>query len=97
MPSVFDTFGMAVLEAMAAGLPVIITRKVGARDLVADGETGFILPDPPSVEGLGEKMVCLSDAENRSKMGARARKIARQHDWVSVADRMEEVYRGMGP
>lgn len=97
MPSVFDTFGMAVLEAMAAGLPVIITRKVGARDLVEDGETGFILPDPPSVEDLGEKMVCLSHAENRSKMGGRARKIARQHDWVSVADRMEEVYRGMGP
>ncbi|MBU0735522.1 MAG: glycosyltransferase family 4 protein, partial [Proteobacteria bacterium] len=40
MPSVFDTFGMAVLEALAAGLPVIISRNVGAKDLVTDGVQG---------------------------------------------------------
>ncbi|MFO7985884.1 MAG: glycosyltransferase family 4 protein [Desulfatiglandaceae bacterium] len=96
MPSVFDTFGMAVLEAMTAGLPVIITRKVGARDLVEDGQEGFVLPDPPSPRELGEKMRFLTRAENRLTMGTRARMTAGQHDWSKVADRVEGVYRRMG-
>jgi len=40
MPSRFDTFGMVVLEAMAAGLPVLISGSVGARDVVREGENG---------------------------------------------------------
>ncbi len=43
MLSKFDTFGMVVLEAMAAGLPVIISSNVGAKDLVQEGKNGFII------------------------------------------------------
>ena len=92
MPSVYDTFGMAVLEAMAAGLPVIISRTVGAKDLVKDGVEGFVLGDPPTAIELSEKIKFLSNAKNRLKMGERARHQALKHDWDRVAERMAGLY-----
>jgi len=100
MPSVFDTFGMAVLEAMAAGLPVIITEKVGAKDVVTDGKEGFVLPADPSPGELSEKMLYLRQNAACLKMGDRARIRARQHDWERVANQMELLFRqvvSMGP
>ncbi|MCD6306178.1 MAG: glycosyltransferase family 4 protein [Deltaproteobacteria bacterium] len=93
MPSIFDTFGMAVLEAMAAGLPVIITPKVGARDLVTEGLHGFILQENPQPAELAAKIGLLLDPRRRSKMGEAARTMALQHTWDRAADEMEAVYR----
>lgn len=93
MPSVFDTFGMAVLEAMAAGLPVIITEKVGARDLLTDGVQGFILSESPRPEHLAAKIAPLLDPEHRRKMGEQARVTAQGHTWDRVAAEMEAVYQ----
>ena len=92
MPSVYDTFGMAVLEAMAARLPVIISRTVGAGDLVNDGVEGFVLDDPPTATELSKKIKFLSNEENRLKMGERARQQALKHDWDRVADQMATLY-----
>ena len=92
MPSQFDTFGMAVLEAMAAGLPVIITDKVGAKDLVTDGVQGFVLGDEPSPSDFGGKISSLLIKENRLKMGEMAHKRALRHSWDRVADQIEEIY-----
>ena len=92
MPSVYDTFGMAVLEAMAAGLPVIISQTVGARDLVHDGVEGFVLDDPPTAAQLARRILFLSNAEHRLKMGHRARERALKHGWDRVADRMAALY-----
>ncbi len=92
MPSVYDTFGMAVLEAMAAGLPVIISQTVGAGDLVANGIEGFVLKEPPSSAELSEKIERLLNEENRLKMGKHARKQALQYSWDRVADRMTALY-----
>ena len=92
MPSVYDTFGMAVLEAMAAGLPVIISQTVGARDLVHDGVEGFVLDDPPTVAQLTRRILFLSNAEHRLKMGHWARERALKHGWDRVADRMAALY-----
>jgi len=93
MPSVYDTFGMAVLEAMAAGLPVIITPTVGAKDLVNDGLEGFVLHAPPTAEELAGKIEFLSRPENRLKMGEYARERALKHSWDRVADRMSALYQ----
>ncbi|EFK09487.1 glycosyltransferase, group 1 family protein [delta proteobacterium NaphS2] len=95
MPSVYDTFGMVVLEAMAAGLPVIISQTVGARDLVNDGVEGFILADPPTSVELARKIDFLSNQENRFEMGKSARERALQHGWDQVADRVSKHYLRM--
>jgi UDP-glucose:(heptosyl)LPS alpha-1,3-glucosyltransferase len=92
MPSQFDTFGMAVLEAMAAGLPVIITEKVGAKDLVTEGVQGFVLGEEPSPSDFGGKVSSLLVKGTRMKMGEMARQKALDHGWDRVADQMEEIY-----
>lgn len=93
MPSMFDTFGLAVLEAMMAGLPVIITKKVGARDLVNSGAQGFVLSEDPSPGDIAEKLAVLMDKENRRRMGESAREVALQHTWNRTVDQMEEIYQ----
>jgi UDP-glucose:(heptosyl)LPS alpha-1,3-glucosyltransferase len=92
MPSKFDTFGLAVLEAMIAGLPVIITQKVGAKDLIDSGVQGFVLEDEPSPIDLGEKVAFLVEKENRMKMGERARKVALLNTWDKTANQIADLY-----
>jgi len=53
LPSVQDGFGFVVTEALACGLPAIVTEHVGARDVIRPGENGFIVP-PRSIEALAE-------------------------------------------
>ena len=93
MPSVFDTFGITVLEAMAAGLPVVITERVGAKDLIDSGIQGFVLGKTPSAFEISEKLAFLIDREARTKMGDRAREVALQNTWDKVADQVAEVYQ----
>jgi len=92
MPSQFDTFGLAVLEAMTAGLPVIITQKVGARDLIDLGVHGFVLGKDPSPLDLSEKLAFLMKKENRMRLGDNARKAALHHSWDKVADQVADLY-----
>jgi len=93
MPSRFDTFGMAVLEAMAASLPVVITRNVGARDLVQTGVHGVVLGEDPSAQELGQGLALLGDRDRRIAMGRQARKVAEHHTWDRVAKEMASIYR----
>ncbi|MGB7631475.1 MAG: glycosyltransferase family 4 protein, partial [Candidatus Deferrimicrobium sp.] len=60
--SKFDTFGLVVLEAMASGLPVIVSTNVGAKDLVEEGANGFVLPDRLDADAAAGKIVLLLDA-----------------------------------
>ena len=92
MPSKFDTFGLVVLEAMAAGLPVIITQTVGAKDLVDPGLNGFILPDNPSVSDMTTALSVLMKPERRLQFGENNQKIALQHSWENTADKVADLY-----
>jgi starch synthase len=60
LPSLSDGFGYVVAEAMACGLPVIVTKNTGAADLVRDGENGYIVP-PGDVEVLAERLAHLAN------------------------------------
>jgi len=93
MPSRFDTFGLAVLEAMIAELPVIITQSVGARDLVDSGVQGFVLSDDPSPSDVAEKLAALMEKERRLKMGKNAQEVALQYTWDRTADQVQELYQ----
>lgn len=95
MPSRMDTFGLVVLEAMAAGLPVVISANVGAADLVTHGAAGFILPESPSARDMTASLIRLMDPEIRRSMGAAAGQVAGNHDWNKVADKMAAIYRAL--
>jgi len=87
-----ELFGMAIIEAMASGLPVVVTDQIGPRDIVEDGKTGFIVPqkDVNAMEVRVREL--LSDEEMRSEMGRAGRKTAEKRynienlsrDWLKV-------------
>ncbi len=77
--SVQETFGRTLIEAMALGKPVVATRCGGPEEVVADGETGFIVPprDPEATAAAVLKL--LSDPALAARMGAAGRKRVEHH------------------
>jgi UDP-glucose:(heptosyl)LPS alpha-1,3-glucosyltransferase len=92
MLSKFDTFGMVVLEAMAARLPVIVSANVGARDLVDEGLNGFVLPDGRDADAAAGKILLLLDADRRVAMGEAGLRTASTHTWERLAGEVGKVY-----
>jgi len=92
MPSRFDTFGLTVLEAMAASLPVIISGHVGAKDLIAQGVNGFIVNQEHPADGIAEALDNLCDPDVRQRMSREAFITASRHPWEKAAEQYAEVY-----
>ncbi len=92
MLSKFDTFGMVVLEAMAAGLPVIISRNVGARDIVQEGKNGFIIADTVDTDCIAAQIALLFDKNIRAQMAEAAGRTAAQNTWDNVTKKYAAVY-----
>lgn len=92
MPSAFDTFGMVVLEAMAAGLPVIVSASVGAKDLIAEGENGFVVTDPRDAITLADRIARLLDTKQREAMGEAAARCAAEHTWDKLVLAINGIY-----
>lgn len=90
MLSKFDTFGMAALEAMAASVPVLISDRVGARDLVADGANGFVIGRESPPEKAAEKIAAIAD--NMAAMSENALRTAEGYTWERAAERTTEIY-----
>lgn len=87
-PSHTDTFGNVVLEALASGVPAVVTPHGGPSSIVRPGETGLVAPD----EGFAEAIIrILSDPEKHSSMRIEARKHAIGASWDAV---FEKVYSG---
>lgn len=96
-PSRREGFGVACLEAMAHGRPVVATSVGGLRDLVVHGETGLLVPprDPDSLRSALERL--LADPERRRLLGAAARERARTHfSWKTVTDATLAAYADAG-
>ena len=73
-PSSADAFPTALLEAMAAGVPVVATAVGGIPEIVEDGETGTLLAPPPEPGAFAAALeALLADPERRARMGARGR------------------------
>jgi glycosyltransferase involved in cell wall biosynthesis len=81
-----------MLEAMAAGRPVVATNVGGARDLISHGENG-LLARPDDVESLAEGLKrMLGDATQREIMAEKARFRARSFDFPQIAKRYIALY-----
>ncbi len=93
-PSVIpEPFGLPVVEAMAAGRPVVASRAGGIPELVQDGRTGLLVePDDP--EALAAALLALlADPERCRVMGAAARnEVAARWTWQLAAQRLRAVY-----
>jgi phosphatidylinositol alpha 1,6-mannosyltransferase len=93
-PSHTETFGNVVLEALASGVPAVVTPDGGPRSLVRDGRTGFITPDqgfPSAIARL------LRDPALRAQMGREARAYALSASWDAVFETVCAAYRSALP
>lgn len=95
MLSRFDTFGMAVLEAMAASLPVLISRNAGSKDIVRHGINGFILENIDNPDEVADKISFLLKKEFRSMIAEEALKTASMYTWEAVTRKMENIYKDL--
>ena len=92
IPSLADSFALVVLEAMACGVPVIVTEHTGSKEMITEGVEGFIVPIR-DVEALKEKILFLY--ENRDvcqAMGDAASRRAQQVTWDGLEQRAVEMY-----
>lgn len=90
-PSLYEGFGMPVLEAMACGTPVLTANGSSLPEVTGDAA---VLVDPTSVEEIGRGLADLLDSpERRRSLSERGIERARRFRWADVADRTVEVYR----
>jgi glycosyltransferase involved in cell wall biosynthesis len=88
-----EGFSNAVLEYLAAGLPVVVSDVGGNRELVVDGSNGFLFP-PGDADALAEKIQSLStDDTLRLSLAASARDSVRGYDWGARIPHMLRYYR----
>ncbi|MDP1758314.1 MAG: glycosyltransferase family 4 protein, partial [Thermodesulfovibrionales bacterium] len=84
LPTIYDPFSNATLEAMASGLPVITTRNNGVAELMQDGEEGFVLEDLTDYAALAEKIG--KALSSRESMGYKARLTAEKYPIEQAAE-----------
>ena len=95
-PTIYEPFGLAIVEAMASGLPVVTSRSAGAADFITDGVDGLLLSAPGDINDLAAKIdLLLSNAELRKTIGVHARKTAEKLSWERVAEKTIEVYNSV--
>ena len=88
-----ESFGIVLLEAMAAGKPVVASDIEGFRGVMTEGEQGMFVPKKDS-DALAKTLGNLAkDAELRNKLGAQGRRLAEEYRWEVVAGRVEKYYQ----
>ena len=93
-PSRFDAFGIAIIEAMACGVPVVATESAGAMEIIDDGRTGLLAPigDADGLAAAISKL--LTDAQMRNKLAANAVHAVRDRFSLErMVGKTEAVYR----
>ena len=93
-PSVYEPLGIVNLEAMACGTAVVASKVGGIPEVVADGETGLLVP-PDDPTALAESINALTRDPDRAKaMGSAGRARAQTlFDWGKIAEQTAELYR----
>ena len=92
VPSHYESFGLAALEALACGTPVVAARVGGLPSVVQHGRTGYLLP-ARCPEPLADSLeVILTSGGLRESMSREARKRAEEMGWGNVAKRMRDLY-----
>lgn len=94
-PTLEDTFAMVVLEAMAHGLPVVVSSAAycGISSLLSHGADALLLDDPRDAAHLaGTLNQVLADESLRQQLGGQARAFASRYQWPDIARQQEAVY-----
>lgn len=94
-PSRLETFGLVVIEAMAAGAPVVAARVGGVGDMVSDGVNGYSFASGDRAMLLEGVRRIASNQETMRWMGEQARAYAERQSWEAIMDELIELYAGL--
>ncbi len=94
-PSLEDSFNLPVLEAMACGLPVVVSRQTGISDYIADGVDGILLDAPEDPRALADALsLLLQQPELLRSLGENAARKAAQFSWDRQVDAIHRLLVG---
>ncbi len=93
LPTLYEPFGNVCLEALASGLPCVFSSRSGGAEIVADGESALILPDPTDAGEMARLIGLLMDGERAASMGRAARALSLKFSLGANADLTEAIYR----
>jgi UDP-glucose:(heptosyl)LPS alpha-1,3-glucosyltransferase len=94
-PTLEDTFAMVVLEAMAHGLPVVVSgaRYCGIAGLLVHEQQALLLSDPQDADALaGALSRIVHDVVLVARLSSEAMAFAQQHQWATLAHQQETIY-----
>jgi UDP-glucose:(heptosyl)LPS alpha-1,3-glucosyltransferase len=91
LPTIYDPFSNACLEAIASGLPVITTRANGFSEIIADGVNGSVVGEPDDIACLTAALGHWSDAESRAEARARNFELAACYDIATNVARTLDI------
>jgi glycosyltransferase involved in cell wall biosynthesis len=91
LPAISEAFGRVVLEAMASGVPVIVSENTGAADTIEDGESGYVVPIRDA-DAIAERLLFLYEhPDQRQTMGEQALRQASRFTWAGFAEGVTSV------
>jgi UDP-glucose:(heptosyl)LPS alpha-1,3-glucosyltransferase len=97
-PSLEDSFNLPVLEAMASGLPVVVSRHAGISEYLVDGVDGILLHAPEDSRALASALsLLLQQPELRLSLGENAARKAMQFSWDHQVDAIHSLLAGSEP
>lgn len=89
--SIYESFGQPILEAAAAGLPIVSTPVGVANDLVFNDQTGYLVPF--NTEGIANKIFLLKDQKVRNEFGSKIQKLVRSlFSWDTIIEQYNCLY-----
>ena len=91
MPSLYEPFGNANMEALAMGLPVITSTKSGVAELLEPGVSGYV-HDALDADGVAASVAALADRDRRESMGRAARKVAEGYSLEAMSRQLLDLY-----
>ncbi|NUN64427.1 glycosyltransferase family 4 protein [Pseudanabaena biceps] len=93
MPTYGDAFGLVFIEAMAAGLPIIACNLTQTKEIVKDGETGFLIPPGDRLELSNKLQILINNPSLGKQMGIRARQLAEMNfDTQKNFQKIESIF-----